>query len=404
MTPLYPVARVPVPDLSLDISMLGPDSISLYLIVSMQHLIVSSMQPYHGAALGRPQAPPCGIGLLRGTVGLPSRGGTVQRNSLAFAAVTGAVLWKTWTARRQRPVEITERNFLSTGSLMLDLALHGGLHRGRMVEIFGEPQSGKTSLAFSCMQAALRNNQSCAVLDIDRQWPPCDNKDGLLIAKPADAESAMEMMEDLVKSRHFDLIILDSVPSLVSLEELQTDMTCRDARDQVWKILSRFCARGQKILKETRTTIIFTNGLKNVSDYGDIRDAATLGGNAVKYRSSVRIAVEQLEPLSLRWAEEGQDDVKAVRTLLQVVKNKDGPRGALGPPVECDLLLGKGISWEKSVLEAALDLQVMADEAVVAFQGQSWAPSDWPKVLEEDPQVCHQLTKACRKAWLQRMT
>eukprot|EP00438_Fugacium_kawagutii_P009160 Skav206201 [mRNA] locus=scaffold1844:361577:362437:- [translate_table: standard] len=286
---------------------------------------------------------------------------------------------------------------------MLDLALHGGLPRGRMVEIFGEPQSGKTSLAFSCMQAALRNNQSCAVLDIDRQWPPCRPQDSLFVAKPDSAESAMEMMEDLVKSRQFDLIILDSVPSLVSMEELQTDMTRRDVRDQVWKILSRFCARGQKILKETRTTIIFTNGLKTVSsDYADLRDAATLGGNAVKYRSSVRIAVQQLEPMSRTWAE-GQD-VEAVRTLLQVVKNKDGPQGGAPEPVECDLLLGKGISWEKSVLEAALDLQVMADEAVLAFQGQSWAPSDWPKVLEEDPKVCHQLTKACRKAWLQRMT
>lgn len=336
----------------------------------------------------------------------------VPRSSLAFAAVTGAIAWKTWTARRQRAPQQVEKmntkNFLSTGSLTLDLALCGGLPRGRMVEIFGEPQSGKTSLALSCLRAALRNKQSCAVLDVDRQWPHCDaSEDQLLRARPKNAEEAMEMMVDLVNSRQYDLIILDSVASLISKEELEADISSTDVGFAVPKLLSRFCTRMEKILPETGTTIIFTNLLRNSrwSDYGADSEV-TCGGNAVKYRCSLRIAVRQLE--RPRWSEGGEDeDVKAMKTLLEVVKNKDGPKG---PPVECDLLLGKGISWESSVVEAAMDLHVLADadaesdaSGAVVFQGQARQPSDWAKVLEDDPKICQQLAKACRKAWIRRM-
>eukprot|EP00435_Cladocopium_sp_Y103_P062786 s282_g24.t1 len=359
------------------------------------------MQPSHAATLGwaprAPRAPrvlhpaPCGAAVAKAPA--------VPRSSLAFAAVTGAIAWKTWTARRQRAPQQVEkmntkklglevRNFLSTGSLTLDLALCGGLPRGRMVEIFGEPQSGKTSLALSCLRAALQNKQSCAVLDVDRQWPQCDARfsDQLLRARPKNAEEAMEMMVDLVNSR-YDLIILDSVASLISKEELEADISSTDGGFAVPKLLSKFCTRMEKILPGTGTTIIFINLVRNSrwSDYGSDSEV-TCGGNAVKYRCSLRIAVRQLE--RPRWSEGGEDeDVKAVKTLLEVVKNKDGPKG---PPVECDLLLGKGISWESSVVEAAMDLGVLADadaadaesdgaSGAVVFQGLARRPSDWAK-------------------------
>jgi len=332
----------------------------------------------------------------------PRRCRGVQRNSLAFAAVTGAIVWKTWTARRQRSPQQSEKlntkNFLSTGNLSLDLQLHGGLPKGRMVEIFGEPQSGKTSLANSCLQSALRNKKTCAVLDVDRQWPRClaADEDQLLMISPRNAEEAVEMMVDVVNSRQFDLIILDSVAGLSSQEELTADMSLEDyGNSAVVRLMSIFCQRMQKILPETGTTIIFTN-LVRTSKFGG---EETYGGNAVAYRSSLRIAVRPLEPLG-SWI--GPKDVKAVRTMLEVVKNKEGPAGGF---VECDLLLGKGISWESSVVQEAMDLEVLTEAdngEVMIFQGESKARSDWAQFLEDHPQVCAKLAKACRKAWVLR--
>lgn len=91
----------------------------------------------------------------------------VATRSVAFTAVSCALAWKAWSARQARR---RLRAVLSTGNLPLDLVLDGGLPHG-LVEVYGPPQGGKTSLALSCVEAAVKQGRRCAVLDVDRSWP-----------------------------------------------------------------------------------------------------------------------------------------------------------------------------------------------------------------------------------------
>lgn len=118
----------------------------------------------------------------------------------------------------------------STGSIDLDLALGGGYPRGRIIEIYGPESSGKTTLALQAIAQMQKLGGMTAFVDMEHALDPHyasalgADIDQVLVSQPDSGEIAMELVEQLVRSKSVDLIVVDSVAALVTESEIRADM------------------------------------------------------------------------------------------------------------------------------------------------------------------------------------
>ena len=249
---------------------------------------------------------------------------------------------------------------IPSGSLLLDEALGiGGYPRGRIVEIYGPESSGKTTIALHAIAEAQKAGGIAAFIDAEHAMDPSYAKklgvniDELWISQPDSGEQALEITESLVRSGAIDMIVIDSVAALTPQAEIDGDMGDSHMGLQA-RLMSQALRKLTGLLSKSNTTIIFINQIRMKIGVMLGNPETTTGGNALKFYSSVRIDVRKIETLS-----RGADDVYGNRIRIRIVKNK------VAPPfkkVELDLLFGEGISYEASLLDAALKYE-MIDKA-----------------------------------------
>jgi recombination protein RecA len=245
---------------------------------------------------------------------------------------------------------------IPTGALSLDLALGvGGLARGRIVEIFGPESSGKTTMVYHALAEAQRRGGICAFIDAEHAMDPTYAKrigvdiDELLVSQPDTGEQALEIAELLVRSGALDVVAIDSVAALTPKAEIEGEMGDSHVGLQA-RLMSQALRKLAGTLNRTDTICLFTNQLREKIGVMFGNPETTPGGRALKFYSSVRLDVRRIETL--------KEGVEAVgnRVRVKVVKNK------VAPPfkqAEFDIIYGSGISWEGSVLDAALERKVV---------------------------------------------
>lgn len=294
----------------------------------------------------------------------------------------------------ERDVEV-----IPTGSLALDLALGiGGLPRGRIVEIYGPESSGKTTLALQVVANAQKAGGVAAFIDAEHALDPVYARhlgvdtDSLIVSQPDNGEQALEIADMLIRSGALDVIVVDSVAALVPKAEIEGEMGDSHVGLQA-RLMSQALRKMTGALSQAGTTAVFINQLREKIGVFFGNPETTTGGKALKFYSSVRLDIRRIQTLK-----NGEEAV-GNRTKVKVVKNK------MAPPfksAEFDVLYGEGISREGSVIDMALQCDVIKKSGSwFTYEGDQLGQGreNVRQFLKDNPLITDEIEQKVKKAF-----
>ena len=286
---------------------------------------------------------------------------------------------------------------IPTGSISLDLALGvGGIPRGRVTEIYGPEESGKTTLCQHIIAEAQKMGGVAAFIDVEHALDPvyaakCGvNVDELLISQPDTGEQALEIAEALVRSGAVDIVVVDSVAALVPRAEIEGEMGDSHMGLQA-RLMSQALRKLSGAIKKSNTAVIFTNQLRQKIGVMFGNPETTTGGMALKFYASVRLDVRPTDAIK------SGDEVIGNRTRVRVKKNK------VAPPfrkAEFDILHNQGISREGDILDLGVEMELIDKKgAFYSFEGTRMGQGreNAREYLKTTPEVMAKLDQTIRE-------
>jgi recombination protein RecA len=243
----------------------------------------------------------------------------------------------------------------STGSLGLDIALGGGLPKGRIIEIYGPESSGKTTLALHAVAQVQKAGGTAAFIDAENALDPAYaarigvDTNNFLVSQPDNGEQALEIVETLVRSNAVDVIVVDSVAALVPQAEIEGDMGDAHMGLQA-RLMSQALRKLTSIINKSKCTVIFINQLRMKIGIMFGNPETTTGGNALKFYASVRLDIRRISQIK-----SGEEAIGS-RVRVKVVKNK------IAPPfreAEFDVMFNLGINTTGEVLDLAVNHEIV---------------------------------------------
>ncbi len=282
-----------------------------------------------------------------------------------------------------------------TGSLSLDLALGGGLPRGRLIEIFGAEGGGKTTLTLHCVAEMQKSGGICAFVDAEHSLDPAYaaslgvDVDNLYIAQPDNGEQALEIADTLLRSGAIDMVVIDSVAALTPRAEVEGEMGDLQVGAMA-RMMSQGCRKLASTAGRSGAVVIFINQIREKIGviYGS--PETTPGGRALKFFASVRMRVSRGEAIKNGTEQIGN------RTKVSIPKNK------IAPPfrdAEFDLIYGKGINKYGDILDLGVTKNLIQKTGAwftvgeERFQGRDTARA----YLESNPTIAEAIEGQIRE-------
>ncbi|MEI6249109.1 MAG: recombinase RecA [bacterium] len=282
-----------------------------------------------------------------------------------------------------------------TGALSLDLALGGGLPKGRVVEIYGPESSGKTTITLHAIAEVQRAGGVAAFIDAEHALDPVYAKrigvdvENLLLSQPDNGEQALEICETLVRSNAVDIIVIDSVAALVPRAEIEGDMGDSLPGLQA-RLMSQALRKLTSVINKSNSTVIFINQIRMKIGVMFGNPETTTGGNALKFYASIRMDIRKIGQIKQGEAIVGN------RTRIKVVKNK------IAPPfreAEFDIMYNEGISKSGDILDLAANRNVVDKAgAWYSYKGEKIGQGReaTKTYLDKNPKMLQEISKAVR--------
>lgn len=296
---------------------------------------------------------------------------------------------------------IQEVEKISTGVISLDLALGGGVPRGRIIEVYGPESGGKTTLALSLIAEIQKNGGIAGFIDAEHALDPVYasnigvNVDELYVSQPDNGEQALEICESFVRSGAVDIVVVDSVAALVPKAELDGDMGDAHVGLQA-RLMSQGLRKLTAAISKSNTIVVFINQLREKVGIMFGNPETTTGGRALKFYSSVRLEVRRVETLKSGGEANGN------RVRIKVVKNK------VAPPfkeAEIDIIFAEGISKTGDLVDVASQYDIIQKAgAWYAYGGEKIGQGREAakKYLEERPELFDKIYEETLDAIKQR--
>ncbi|MBF0478154.1 MAG: recombinase RecA [Candidatus Omnitrophica bacterium] len=282
---------------------------------------------------------------------------------------------------------------IPTGSLTLDCALGvGGVPRGRVVEIFGQESSGKTTLTLSIIKQVQKSGGTAAFIDAEHAFDANYAQklgiklEDLLISQPDTGEQALEIAETLVRSSALDLVVIDSVAALTPRAEIEGEMGDSHMGLHA-RLMSQALRKLTAAISKSNTCIIFINQIRMKIGVMFGNPETTTGGRALKFYSSVRIELRKIESLK-----QGDEFIGNL-VKAKIVKNKVA---APFKEAEFETYFSEGISRESDLLELGVKNNVVVKSgAWFAFENEKigQGKENSRKFLKENPKILAKIEK-----------
>jgi recombination protein RecA len=285
---------------------------------------------------------------------------------------------------------------VSTGALTLDLALGGGLPKGRVIEIYGPESSGKTTVALHAVAEIQKTGGIAAYIDAEHALDPTYagalgvDIANLLISQPDTGESALEIVDQLVRSAAVDIVVIDSVAALVPRAEIEGEMGDTHVGLQA-RLMSQALRKITGNIGKSGCTVIFINQLRMKIGISYGNPETTTGGNALKYYASVRLDIRRIQTLKKGTEEFGN------RVKVKVAKNKVAPPFRIA---EFDIIFGKGVSTIGCLVDLAEETGILTRKgAWYSYKGDniSQGRDNAIKYVEERPELAEEIKKLVKE-------
>ncbi len=283
-----------------------------------------------------------------------------------------------------------------SGALPLDLALGGGLPKGRVIEVYGPESSGKTTLVLHAIAEVQKRGGIAAFVDAEHALDPTYaaavgvDIDNLLISQPDSGEMALEIVDNLVRSMAVDIIAIDSVAALVPRAEIEGEMGATHVGLQA-RLMSQALRKITANVGRSNCIVIFLNQLRQKIGVTYGSPEVTTGGTALKFYASVRLDIRRIQTLKKGTEEYG------IRAKVKVAKNKVAPPFRIA---EFDIIFGKGISTVGCLVDLAEEMSIIVRKgAWYSYKGDNIGQGrdNTIKYMEDKPEFAQDIEKQIRE-------
>ena len=225
---------------------------------------------------------------------------------------------------------------IPTPSLVINRITGGGMALGRHVELYGDPNTGKSTIMYGTMALSQQRGNLCGLVDpegvFDADWfrHLGGFPDELLYSRPDTAEeiigSLRLLVEKAIDGNPIEIVGIDSQSAMVTKEQVEQEP---DKEERVAS-QARMMSRALRLLttRNRKLLFIWTNQLRSNIGFGSqFQPHVTSGGRAMSFYATTRLEFKKTGAVTQtgKMAEKGELKSKPVKVgdWIQVKSQKE---------------------------------------------------------------------------------